>query len=141
MSQVVKSGIALLSALKILNLQHHNIKIDVIFKCSHEDNEAVSFSLRVKDYSEPFNLMRLSFPIAHPAMLRVFGFRCLERIPELRYSDWTHGYGHSFTNLKEVEGISKSKNEIVLNVYQIMDLHYDVNAIIQYIKEQCSRKN
>ena len=56
-------------------------------------NEMASFTINVKQHSQKLNLLKLSFPLVHPSMLRRFGFKWLETTPDIKDRTFSKGYG------------------------------------------------
>ena len=124
---MIKGGINFISLVNSLEKQGYRVKIDVIFSTvSNGTTASVLFTL--KQYSQATNLLKLAFPLVHPAMLRRFAFRWLETTPELKEHSFTHGYGTPLNfvvndnldrereHLKERE-IVQGNNSYYCNVY------------------------
>jgi hypothetical protein len=124
---MIKGGINFISLVNSLEKQGYRVKIDVVFSTvSNGTTATVLFTL--KEYSQATNLLKLAFPLVHPAMLRRFAFKWLETTPELKEHSFTHGYG---TPLNYVVGhnlekerkhlkdrdIIKGNNSYYCNVY------------------------
>ncbi len=89
---MIKGGINFISLVNSLEKQGYRVKIDIIFTTvSNGTTASVLFTL--KQYSQATNLLKLAFPLVHPAMLRRFAFKWLETTPELKEKSFTHGYG------------------------------------------------
>jgi hypothetical protein len=89
---MIKGGINFISLVNSLEKQGYRVKIDIIFT-TVENGTTASVSLTLKEYSQATNLLKLAFPLVHPAMLRRFAFKWLETTPELKEKGFLYGYG------------------------------------------------
>ena len=87
-----KGGINFISLVNMLEKQGYRIKINVMF-ISITENEMASFTINVKQHSQKLNLLKLSFPLVHPSMLRRFAFKWLETSPDIKNKTFSEGYG------------------------------------------------
>ena len=51
--------------------------------------------MNIKEYRQPFNLLKIAYPLAHVSFFRRHGFRYLETLPEMKNSKFVSGYGLS----------------------------------------------
>lgn len=56
-----------------------------------------SFAIKIKDSGQPFDTLKMVYPLAHPSFNRRHKFRFIEVTKEIN-SSWAHGYGSSQTN-------------------------------------------
>lgn len=115
-SQLINAGSKLLAAIKILELQHVSISLDLCFYSSinDEETEGIFNLLNVKNYGEQLDLLKLSFPLIHPSMFRRIGFASAETSsgPTTYFSR----YGHAPSIYEHKEALNLDDNSIVLNV-------------------------
>lgn len=80
---IIRAGSILLSAIKILELQKISVRLDLCFYSGIERTyrQCICNLIKMKDYDEQLDLLKLSFPLAHPSMLRRIGFASAETIP------------------------------------------------------------
>lgn len=139
----INAGIALLSAIQLIENSGISVKLDCIFCGGKSDSanqkEAVFGVVPLKDYSGTLNLQKLCFPIAHPAMLRRIGFRFLETTPQLRSTGFTGGYGCVMSKTEILKTFKTNSKVIILDTNTIDKLHYNVESIIRYIKNAAER--
>lgn len=134
-SDVIKAGIALLSAIKIIELSGVFVNLSVACKCSTVGSETCLCTVKLKNYDERLDLQKLCFPIAHPSMQRRFGFKWLETCPNITSREWRGGYGRSYESVKEIRKDLQIRPELrLLNAYWIKNHNCDVNEIIKYLK-------
>lgn len=136
----IQGGIAVLSAIQILENTGISISLSCTMYTGYENEEAVIGTVQLKDYKDRLDLKKLCFPIAHPSMLRRIGFRFLETVPEITEPYFARGYGDSPSHDALVEMLKIRPNIVVLSL-QLIDktLRYDVKQIITYIKENAKR--
>ena len=92
----IVAGKKLLSA--IMTLEKMNYKINLYysnFKCDEDNTNINVCSIKLKDSNRPLNINRITFPLAHPAILRVFSFEWMSKVPNGTYYS---GYGKGFFN-------------------------------------------
>ena len=79
----------------------YRCRLEVFFpafggKRQNGDKWSVSCSILVKSEDQPFDAMRLCYPVINPSMLRLLVFAWAESLP-LPYDDYyVSGYGHAF---------------------------------------------
>lgn len=135
-SEFVKSGIAILNTINMLELQGYRVNLKVAFACATKDDESAFGTVTVKDYREHLDLQKLCFPIAHPSMFRRFGFKWLETVPGLTCSGWSWGYGRLLDDIAFIRKNFLKDNEVYIGLKTTRDCNYNANKIIKYIKKE-----
>lgn len=127
-AEMIKGGINFISLVNSLEKQGYRVKIDAIFTTVSGQTTAAMI-VNLKEYGQQTNLLKLAFPLVHPAMLRRFAFKWLETTPELKDKSFVYGYGTPLNYvldnnadrereyLKENQIIT-GKNSYYCNVYQ-----------------------
>jgi hypothetical protein len=126
--QLITGGINFISLVNSLEKQGYRVKIDVIFTTVTGETVA-SFITNLKQYDQQTNLLKLAFPLVHPAMLRRLSFKWLETVPELKDRNYIDGYGTPLnfvmnddinreTDFLKEHEIVKGENVYYCNVYQ-----------------------
>jgi hypothetical protein len=127
---MIKGGINFISLVNSLEKQNYRVKIDII--SNHTSNKTLaSLLINVKEYGQKLNLLKLTFPLVHPAMFRRIGFKWVETVPELKDPEISWGYGTplshlmGYDNLKEANylkdhGVLKGDNTYYCTVYTAM---------------------
>ena len=105
--EMVQGGINFISLVNSLEKQGFSVKIDMLSSFG-TDRTLSSFTVNVKEYGQPLNLLKLTFPLVHPAMLRRVSFKWLETTPELKDADFTFGYGIPLQHLMRYDLESES---------------------------------
>ena len=107
-SEYIKAGKKLIKV--ILTLEKNNYKVNLyncqIF-CGSVNNPNLDIRiLKIKDSNRPFNINRMTFSIAHPAMSRGFDFEWMSKVPGGTDRD---GYGKVFSEQFD----KKLRNKII----------------------------
>ena len=130
----IKAGIALLTAIKIVEKRGISVKIDVAFYCGTEHEEIAMGSVTVKHYGQPLDIQKLCFPMANPSMFRRIGFKFLETTPVITNEHFKFGYGMGFEhNSKDVKKIVEDSKTFMLSGQWIEKHKYDVEEILNYL--------
>lgn len=133
-----KAGINVLNIVNNLELAGYRVRLDVEFGASKHNNDICTVRVCVKDWRQPLDLKKLTFPIAHPSMFRRFGFRWLETVPNLKNAGFRGGYGSaSFledhgaaVKLYKENGIL-TDNEYLITSYLCFDKDHDETEIMK----------
>ena len=107
--QIEEACAKLMSA--IIEAENQGYRVNLYITEAHTDwDKTVDMMiLKVKDSNTPLDLQRLSFPLAHPAFFRVFGFEWFIRCPKARYRD---GLGHNLSREYSHEQIVSAYEEM-----------------------------
>jgi hypothetical protein len=129
-NEMIKGGINFISLVNSLEKQGIRVKIDVVFM-SMVTKSGTGFSVTLKDYGQSMNMLKLTFPLVHPAMLRRLALRYMETVPGLKDTDYMFGYGAPLsirmnddivaeTKFLKEHGIITGKQAHYCNVYHAM---------------------
>jgi hypothetical protein len=122
---IIESGILFVSLVNSLEKQNYRVKIDILMATASDKNAAI-YTCNVKEYDQTLNLLKLTFPLVHPSMLRRFSFKWLETVPNLKDSYFLNGYGYPLGTAMNYEkekefltenGILKDSNSYYINAY------------------------
>lgn len=128
--EFIKSGIAVLSVVNILELSGYRVNLNISFYCAKEDEEYTFGTVNVKDYREHMDIQKLCFPVAHPSMFRRMGFKWLETCVGLKNSGWARGYG-SQVMFRNTPKEFKDEGSILLDLEIVRKNKYDPDKIIE----------
>ena len=135
----IKAGIALVSAINIIELSGIQTQLNVGFSSScegsGESKEILCPVLRIKNFGERFNLEKICFPIIHPSMFRRIGFKYIETCPKMT-KDFSCGYGKpaKLDELREQLNENENKSNIptkILDTAFIRNNDYDIEEILK----------
>jgi hypothetical protein len=115
-NDMIKGGINFISLVNSLEKQGYRVKIDILSSYTTFKTLAC-FTVNVKEYGQNLNLLKLTFPLVHPAMFRRVGFKWIETTPNLTDSDITMGYG---TPLSHIMGYNTKKEADYLREHEII---------------------
>lgn len=104
-----------------LMIEACGVKLNIFTGSVSEDyRQRVGFMVKVKDSGQPFDTLRMSYPLAHPSMNRRHKFRFLEVTEGVRTS-WSSGYGCRCTDEEAADFFNKQriKFDAVLNFESI----------------------
>jgi len=130
-NDMIKGGVNFISLVNSLEKQNYRVKIDIL-STHTTDNTMASLLINVKEYGQKLNLLKLTFPLVHPAMFRRISFKWLESTPELKDENMTWGYGTplsflmGYDNQKEANylkdhGVFKGDNTYYCTIYTAMN--------------------
>lgn len=89
--EIIRQSSKFISACMLLEAQGTRLNIyagDV----ANENDVYTIFSTRIKSASQPFDVLKMAYPLAHPSMLRRHYFRAMEVTKGVNKS-FVHGYG------------------------------------------------
>lgn len=135
--EFIKAGKEIMSA--IVNLEKQGYRLN-LYSCQnyYKDRSADMMVMKVKSASQPLDLKRCSFSVAHPAFFRMIGFDWYSKVPGGKYRE---GYGNSLYYSYGDEGFRQAgiqlfgKNAILLSCAAIMDKNDEGLEARNYIKE------
>lgn len=134
----IKAGIVILNIVHQLELNGIRVNLQIAAKDSMDyGNNFSAVFVTIKNYREALDIKKVAFPIAHPSMLRRFGFKWLETFPNLQ-GDFSGGYGHTVSDEK---GHKEFLTEIgvlrptdyFISLGQIEQLRFDTQKVIENI--------
>lgn len=62
------------------------------------ENQRAAFSVKVKSSGQPFDTLKMMYPLAHPSFNRRHKFRFIEVTKGINVKGWAYGYGTSERN-------------------------------------------
>ena len=136
--EFLKCGAVVLNIINELELKGYRVRLVNEFTGAKRGDEALISRVVLKDWRQPLDLKKITFPLAHSAMCRRFSFRYTETQPELRNSGWRPGYGTSLgmkgydkvVNTYKKEGLL-TDNEYYLNLQMVKENDYDMQKVME----------
>ena len=135
----IEAGIALLSAIELIEKSRIQIKLISCFDSSYVGNEAIIGTVVIKEYSDRLDIQKLCFPLAHPSMLRRIGFKFTETVPGMT-RDFSQGYGRSMEYSQFCSLYKRKPQTVLLTLDRIMGFRNNVEKLINFIEENARRK-
>lgn len=87
------AGITVIKLVHLLELYGYRVELNLLLFTGGVGTENALCKIQLKDWKQPLDLLKLSFPVTSPAMFRRFGFKWLETVPDLTSGDFRNGYG------------------------------------------------
>lgn len=143
---LIKAGIALLSAINILENNRISVKLNVSFCTTQSGREILMPSVALKGYAQRLDLQKLCFPLANPSMDRRIGFRWVETTPEMTERGFNCGYGRSpVHNASDLPSFIKNANirqdQRILSAQLIREMGYSVEKVLNFLKTNNNGKS
>ncbi len=98
--EFIEAGKNILNVIYSLELQGYRVALNVMINFCTGKERAFSI-VQIKNWRQPSNPLKISYPLVHPSFFRRHGFRWLETTPELSDRSFTDAYGQP---LDVVEG-------------------------------------
>ena len=134
-NEILSWGSKILAELQLLEMNGYRVRVETMdTHMDGVDSEIIeTMNLLLKHESEPFDLKRFMFPLAHPSMLRYVSFKWEETVPGGQYRG---GKGKPLYIL-EREGnghFYKLKDKLISKDYIYINLKTDLNEIFNNLK-------
>lgn len=104
-------GVRTIQAVRALETAGYRVELRAIQYFEQDPRDEV-FTVLLKRASQPLDIKRISFPIIHSAMLRLFGFIWYERVPD---GDIDFGYGFPLANKNYYDACETLKKQGLLD--------------------------
>lgn len=128
-----QSGTSVLCLVYALEKAGYRVKFDLLPFASQSRDECAISLINLKDFRQPLDLLKLSFPITHPAMFRRFGFTWLETVENL--GSFYVGHGHHIDRDTMITRLTEAKvldnNAYLIQVDDCEIANFDVRTIAQ----------
>lgn len=90
----VKAGRVLLSFIEMVESRGYRVKLDMMLSACKNREKSVAL-VKVKDFRQPVNPLKLSYMMLHPSFLRRQGLKWIETNPDLTDRAFRSGYGRA----------------------------------------------
>lgn len=134
--QLLKAGLTVLQLAMILDKSNVKTKIDMLPITTYDNGRFFGCSVTIKDYRQPFNYLKMAYPIANPSFFRRHGFRWLETLENNEMSSsFVSGYGGEIFGRNETEEYLKwaglRKDDVILiNHRDCRNANYDAERLM-----------
>ena len=88
----VKAGRVLLSFIEMVESRGYRVKLDMMLTACKNNERSVAL-IKVKDFRQPVNPLKLSYMMLHPSFLRRQGLKWTETNPDLTDRGFRSGHG------------------------------------------------
>ena len=99
---LLKTGMVFLKLAILLEKNDIRTRIDIVPKMSKKDDSIYGCSVKIKDYNQSFNLLKMAYPLAHTSFFRRQGFRYFETLSG-DMAKFVGGYGTSIVRCENNE--------------------------------------
>lgn len=141
---------------EFLNLVNHFEKLGIKtkiyilpkFSMDRHFKDLYACKVLVKDFSNPFNILKLSYPLSHPAFFRLQGFLWMETLQNKIEKCLVNSYGISLSKIKidypsiyqsQIKELKKAnffeKNSFYLDFQDFENYNYNTEKIIKDIEK------
>lgn len=132
------AGAVVLKIINDLELKGYRVRLVHEFCAAQSGDEAIIGRVSLKDWRQPLDLKKLTFPLANAAMIRRFGFRFTETVPGIKGS-WAGGYGSAMNAISDYDRVCErlrkegllSDNEYFINISLVKRCSYDSEAVMK----------
>ena len=136
--KLLQAGLTVLKLAMILDKSNVRTKIDMIPFYAVRGSCYLGCSVTIKDYRQPFNYLKMAYPIANPSFFRRHGFRYLETQKGDKWKEWTSTYGRSIggdnsgeaKEFRDYAGLNKD-DVIFINYKDCENAGYDVEKLME----------
>lgn len=117
---IVKLSAKFVSACMLLEAQGFRLNINAGCVCRKKGKQNIACSVLIKSASQPFDVLKMVYPLAHPSMLRRHFLRFIE-VTEKVSIDFVNNYGVPVKHEETIKEIinNREKFNAVLSFYDI----------------------
>ena len=135
-ADIMRSGEAVFTLAYALEAAGYKVNIDLLVYAATGQKEAALCLVNLKEYKQSFDMLKLSFPLCHPAAFRVFGFRWLETCPTLQ--NFWFGNGHQIQKTDTIRDYLRqtgfnADNKYLITIKDCIQGSYDYKQIAELI--------
>ncbi len=136
--QFLDAGAVILNIINSLELKGYRVRLIHEFCAAIKVEQCLVGRVTLKDWRQPLDLKKLTFPLANAAMIRRFGFRFTETVPGISKS-WSGGYGCAMNSAYRYDVVCDTlrkakllgENEFFVNIGLIRQHGYDSEKVMK----------
>ena len=113
-----KAGACVLKLVQLAEVNGYRVEFDLIDYLAVKDSYNAICTINLKQYGQPLDILKLSFPLTSVSMFRRLGFRWLETMPTLK-GDWSFSYGRSIDHKDDAMSKLSEAGVDLRNAYYI----------------------
>lgn len=123
----VKAGRVLLSFIELLELKGYRIKLYMMLSACKGSEKSVAL-IKVKDFRQPVNPLKLSYMMIHPSFLRRQGLKWVETNPKLTERGFRAGHGSALYHILDNSSSERKwlKDNAVIGQNDVFVSYYDL---------------
>ena len=130
---IQKSGELVLQMIYTLEVKGYRVNLTSAPFAGREDGETIICMVTLKEFRQPLDMLKLSFPMTSPSYFRRLGFRWGETHPECKNKGWKYGYGRPLKKEQIIENLTKSgistKDTFIISVDDCQRNGYNLKAV------------
>ena len=132
--ELSRAGECVLTLVNVLEKNGVRVKLNQLLFAATCKNDNAICSILLKEWKQPLDLLKLSFPLTNPAMFRRFGFKWIETVKGLTNTNWSFGYGKAMKKDELINCLTdldiSTKNSYVITVQDCLDVKFSVDTLI-----------
>lgn len=121
-----KAGMCVLKLLYMAEISGYRVELNVVNWLASTDKKGARYIgekavciVHLKQYGQPLDILKTSFPIASISMFRRLGFKWLETMPSITDDKWSDGYGYPIREREAALSTLKEAGIDLKNSYYI----------------------
>lgn len=117
---IIKLSAKFVSACMLLEAQGFRLNVSAGFVCRKTNKQNIACTVTIKSASQPFDVLKMVYPLAHPSMLRRHFLRFIEVTKSVSI-DFVNNYGIPVKQEETIKEIinNREKFNAVLSFYDI----------------------
>lgn len=133
-----KAGKTVFSLVFAAEMSGYRVKLSEIVMTAYANEEKVLCLLDLKDFRQPFDALKLSFPLTNQAIFRRFGFKWLETLDKMTEKGFAHGYGGHMEKSTTIECLDTygydTKNTHIIAIEDCKKANFDYEKLAKNLK-------
>lgn len=131
-NEILEYGAKLTSKIMNLEKQGYRVRLEYVdYYCERNGNTNHTLKVLLKSENQPFDIKRMMFPLAHPAMLRVISFEWYRKLPEAEHF-W--GYGIPLNKMDYDRRKFLQENTVDMSKSYFVSLGDNIDEVFKSIK-------
>lgn len=131
-SDLLRAGKAILELVYRLEAGGTRVELNICnftANCRNTTQDKACCCTLVKRASEPLDIRKMAFPIAHPSYFRRIGFRWLERCDKIKSSVSCYGGHLTSSEFKSLLEAQRINNAVIISFENVKNFGYNAEAI------------
>jgi hypothetical protein len=126
---VIDTNSKLLSIIENMELNGYRVSLSLVYYYC-KDGDVFGYEVIIKEANQPFNKLKISYPLVHPSFFRRQGFRWLETMPDLENKEYAYGYGYGIIRKYDSKDSLYLKKR--LKEDKLLGAHNENKVFLQY---------
>ena len=113
--EIIKASAQFISA--AMQIEASGVRTNVyLAECSKSGRDTTAYLVRIKSAGQPFDVLKMAYPMAHPSMLRRHFFRAME-VTEGVSADFACTYGSALDNKESIAKAIGRNDMKIISIY------------------------